>query len=81
MRLQTQFELKWHCLYSVVHWHLPSCLGLHVIHQWRLVQLYLHTDQSAHHILSNQPFFLGAKPLIFPPPWGLYSFRCPAPQH
>ena len=23
----------------------------------------------------------GAKPLIFPPPWGLYSFRCPAPQH
>ena len=52
MRLQTQFELKWHCLYSVVHWHLPSCLGLHVIHQWRLVQLNLHTDQSAHHILS-----------------------------
>ena len=23
----------------------------------------------------------GAKPLIFPPPWGLYSFCCPAPQH
>ena len=23
----------------------------------------------------------GAKPLIFPPPWGLNSFRCPAPQY
>ena len=47
MQLQIQFELKLHCLYSVVHWHLttyvPVCLGLRVIHQWRLLQLYLHT--------------------------------------
>ena len=46
-------------------------------------------------VSSYQPFFFffffrregpktegtGAKPLIFPPPWGLYSFCCPAPQH
>ena len=52
MRLQTQLVLKWHCLYSALHWHLtsnvPVFLGLHVIHQQRLLQLYLPADQSAH---------------------------------